>query len=444
MSTSMPVPLPDRAQMNASPTPRPPDVPEADPSGLRLAPIEPRPLQQSSPLSARRPRSKDLKAAAQADGKADSTADRMVTAPIELPTASTVPMDSPGSPATQTLPSTAPSRKSSAAVEQVLALSGQMPRRVDSIPPAESGVSKKAVPGNFAESPNPVDSSQLRGLPAGTPDAGEVAFVVRTMAVPTSKENVRPELTTSQPAAEGSRRILVSKEQVGVPAPEPIAASENRPSPLTEPNQAPTRAGRERRVETAPFERPETHAVIPTGKIVSVAALDAPVKAESTPQRAEAAEAKPVSPKDAIEVQTKPEPAKATVVRDMKFEVVGVDRRVEVRLSERHGEMKMTVRTPDTNLASTLRENLPALSTRLAESGFKSETWHPPASSTSEWQHTAESSKGGTFQDSNTPPREHHQDSQDGGGQQHPKRPQEPVAQQKKGRDFAWLMSSLR
>ena len=182
----------------------------------------------------------------------------------------------------------------------------------------------------------------------------------------------------------------------------------------------------------------------PLERYVSVTALDAPVKAESSPQHPEATEAKPVSPKDAMEIQTKPEPAKATAVRDMKFEVVGVDRRVEVRLSERHGEMKMTVRTPDTNLASTLRENLPALSTRLAESGFKSETWHPAASSTSEWQHTAEPSKGGAFQDSNPPPREQHRESQDGGGQQHPKRPQEPVTQQQKGRNFAWLMSSLR
>jgi len=265
------------------------------------------------------------------------------------------------------------------------------------------------------------------------------------MAVPTSKENVRPESITSQPASDGSRRILVTEEQVALASPEPVTSSENPQPPLSGQNQAPTRAVRERRMETALFERSETPAVIPTGKIVSVTALDPPVKTESSsPQPPQTAETKPVSPKDALEIQAKPEPAKATAVRDMKFEVVGVDRRVEVRLSERHGEMKMTVRTPDPNLASTLRENLPALSTRLAESGFKSETWHPAASSTSEWQHIAEPSKGGAFQDSNIPPREHHRESQDGGGQQHPKRPQEPVTQQQKGRNFAWLMSSLR
>jgi len=95
--------------------------------------------------------------------------------------------------------------------------------------------------------------------------------------------------------------------------------------------------------------------------------------------------------------------------------------------------------TPEVTIIRTPR----ALSTRLAESGFKSETWHPAASSTSDWQHAAEPSKGGTFQDSNTPSRQQHRES-DGGGQQQPKRPQEPVTQQQKGRNFAWLMSSLR
>jgi len=265
------------------------------------------------------------------------------------------------------------------------------------------------------------------------------------MAVPTatSKDNLRPESVASQPEAGESRQILIAKEQVALAALEPVAAGENRPSSLPEPNQTQTRAVRERRLETAPIERSETHPAIPTGKIVSVAAPDAPIKAEAPSPNPETTEAKPVSPKDAMEVQTKPEAAKGAPVRDMRFEVVGVDRRVEVRLSERHGEMKMTVRTPDTNLASTLRENLPALSTRLAESGFKSETWHPAASSTSDWQHAAEPSKGGAFQDSNTPSRQQHRES-DGGGQQQPKRPQEPVTQQQKGRNFAWLMSSLR
>jgi hypothetical protein len=316
-----------------------------------------------------------------------------------------------------------------------------MPRRIESIPPA---VSMKAPSGSLAENRSPADSPRIGEISGSTPDSGEVAFIVRTIAMPASEDRVRRESSSNDPVAEASPRILVPEKQGDFPTPDTLATSETHPSRLAEPIQAPTRAGRERRLETAPLERTETHAAMPTGKTIPITAPEVPIKAESSLEQPKAAEAKPISPKDALQIQTKPEAAKATSVRDMKFEVVGVDRRVEVRLSERQGEMKMTVRTPDANLATALRENLPALSTRLAESGFKNETWHPAAPSTSEWQHTTESSRSGAFQDSNPPPREQHRESQDGSGHHHPKRDQEPLPQQQKGRDFAWLMSSLR
>ena len=161
-------------------------------------------------------------------------------------------------------------------------------------------------------------------------------------------------------------------------------------------------------------------------------------------ERPDETEVKPVRPQDAMESESKPEAASTSPLRDMKFEVTGGESRVEVRLSERGGEVKMTVRTPDANLASTLRENLPALSNRLAESGFKSEAWHPAASSTNEWRHTAQPSAGGASQDANSQSREQNGQSQDGARQRRPRIPQEPVTQKQKGKDFAWLMSSLR
>ena len=423
---AVPVPLPNRAEAAAEPELGPTDAPT------------PALVQPNAAPPARRPRSQDREIAVPADGMADRT----LLPPVAPPAPNTVPIESSTSPATRTQLPAAPTRRSSGSVvSQVLSLSGQMPRRIESIQPAAS---TKAPSGSLAENRNPLDSPEVRELSAGAPDGGEVAFVVRTMAVSASEDSVRRESTSNDAVAEGPLRISVPEKQGDFPTPDPLSASENRPSRLAEPIQAPTRAGRERRLETAPFERTETHAAIPTGKTIPITAPDVPTKAEASLEQPKATEAKGVSPKDALEIQTKPEAAKATSVRDMKFEVVGVDRRVEVRLSERHGEMKMTVRTPDGNLATTLRENLPALSARLAESGFKNETWHPAASSTSEWQHTAESSKGGAFQDSNTPPREQHRESQEGSGQHHPKRTQEPLPQQQKGRDFAWLMSSLR
>jgi hypothetical protein len=172
-------------------------------------------------------------------------------------------------------------------------------------------------------------------------------------------------------------------------------------------------------------------------------AQDPQLRAGTAPERPEAAAAKPVRPQDAMESESKPEAPATPALRDMKFEVTGGESRVEVRLSERGGEVKMTVRTPDANLASTLRENLPALSTRLAESGFKSEAWHPAASSTNEWRHTAQASAGGASQDANSQSREQNRDSQDGAGQRRPRIPQEPATQKQKGKDFAWLMSSI-
>jgi hypothetical protein len=128
----------------------------------------------------------------------------------------------------------------------------------------------------------------------------------------------------------------------------------------------------------------------------------------------------------------------------MKFEVTGGDQRVEVRLSERAGEVKMTVRTADEPLASSLRENLPTLSARLADGGLKNEAWHPAASSPHELRNTAEASARDASQDANAQPRQQDREPQGGAGQRRPKAPEEIAPQKEKGKDFAWLMSTLR
>ncbi len=168
------------------------------------------------------------------------------------------------------------------------------------------------------------------------------------------------------------------------------------------------------------------------------------MKAAATSDPAAAEPAKLPRPQEATRAETAPEVAKGSPVRDMKFELTGGDQRVEVRLSDRGGEVKMTVRTPDAHLATVLRENLPALSARLAESGYKSEAWHPAASSVGERTHTTDPSANNAFQDANPSPRQQDRQPQEQGGQRQGKNPEEPAPQKQKGRDFAWLMSSLR
>jgi hypothetical protein len=311
-------------------------------------------------------------------------------------------------------------------VAEVLALSGQVPRTVDSIPPARS---PKVPPASLAESP--------------APDRGEVAFAMQMQATLARGDSVPGPSRANTPGIEESRRIPSTITESGIPVVEQVTASENR-SPLSgEPEQATARAGRGRRPEDAPPERAEVPAGVAVGKTIPHVAQDPQLRAGTAPERPEAAAAKPLRPQDAMESEPKPEAPATPALRDMKFEVTGGESRVEVRLSERGGEVKMTVRTPDASLASTLRENLPALSTRLAETGFKSEAWHPAVSSTNEWRHTAQSSAGGASQDANSQPREQKGDSQHGAGQRRPRIPQEPATQKQKGKDFAWLMSSI-
>jgi hypothetical protein len=240
-------------------------------------------------------------------------------------------------------------------------------------------------------------------------------------------------------------------QEGGVPVPDTAAASGKRLSLSDDPGHTPASAGRERRPEAAPAERTGPPAGATAGKTIPQASPDAQVRTETVPQRAEATAAtvaKPVRPQDVMDGAAKPEAVKAPLVRDMKFEVTGGQQRVEVRLSERAGEVKMTVRTADEPLANTLRENLPALSARLAESGFKSDAWHPAASSTNESRHSAESlaraASHDTNQDADAQSRPQDREPPDGAGQRRPKSPQEATPQKEKGKDFAWLMSSLR
>jgi flagellar hook-length control protein FliK len=52
---------------------------------------------------------------------------------------------------------------------------------------------------------------------------------------------------------------------------------------------------------------------------------------------------------------------------------------VNVRVSQRAGDVQVTVRTGDTDLAQTLRQHLPELSDRLAQTGVHADLWRPSA-----------------------------------------------------------------
>ena len=163
----------------------------------------------------------------------------------------------------------------------------------------------------------------------------------------------------------------------------------------------------------------------------------------STQSHGESSRPEPSKPGPAAQPAEPPVSPKTSSTHDIRLELSGSgERRVEVRVTERAGEVRVAVRTPDQQLAGSLRENLPTLSSKLNDSGFRAEAWHP-ASTGGEWRRSAETNHGSLA---------HHSDQQSGqqGGGNRPrqddarraKTPEQPIEGKKKGNDFAWLIST--
>ncbi|MGP8248269.1 MAG: hypothetical protein ACLQVN_27620 [Bryobacteraceae bacterium] len=139
-------------------------------------------------------------------------------------------------------------------------------------------------------------------------------------------------------------------------------------------------------------------------------------------------------------------PAASPVNRDIQLQVGSGPGAVAVRVAERAGEIRVDVRTPDSQLTSTLRQELPTLATRLAESGFNAAIWHPLSGSASAFSRDAT----GTSTPANADDQGGHeqgQPQQQSGRQPPDERPQPSSPSQPtntNGKDFQWLFTSLQ
>jgi hypothetical protein len=172
-------------------------------------------------------------------------------------------------------------------------------------------------------------------------------------------------------------------------------------------------------------------------------AADARPAGEINPgQRSAVGEPPPQAAKPLPDPPSEPRPAAA---HDIQLQVgTGENSRVEVRVTERAGDVHVAVSTADTRLAGELREDLPALATRLEQSGFRAETWHPADAGGR--QHPAGPPAGAAAQDAESGSRQNGREQRD--PQQHqprePENPDDPSQPKEPGKDFAWLLSSLR
>jgi hypothetical protein len=181
---------------------------------------------------------------------------------------------------------------------------------------------------------------------------------------------------------------------------------------------------------------PSPNASLPSIPFSTVPPDNAPL-----PEKTTAAAPAPLA--DRAEIESHPELAKAPApAREIQVQVNNGEQRVDVRLTERSGEVLVAVRTPDAQLAGTLREDLPVLSSRLEQAGFRAETWHLALPAAENRLSTAQSHSSNTSsQDQNS--------SRQGGQEQPqspPRQPKPPAAQaatNAQPKEFAWLMSQL-
>ena len=159
----------------------------------------------------------------------------------------------------------------------------------------------------------------------------------------------------------------------------------------------------------------------------------------TSPAREPKGAAEHAQPNRSAEPPAVPEPGKAPLAaRNIRLEVDSGQQRVEVRMLERDGDVHLAVRTADRHLSGALRENLPELSARLEQTGFRTESWHTQGASRREM----ESMPGSREPDPQSQPdgRRRQGDPEP----QHPKNFEGQPNRKEKGKDFEWLMASLR
>jgi len=84
------------------------------------------------------------------------------------------------------------------------------------------------------------------------------------------------------------------------------------------------------------------------------------------------------APTTATDLEAQQEAAHSEPVRNVHMQVVGDDNnRVDVRLMDRGGELQVSVKSADLNLAKGLQDHMSELTSRLEQGRFQTEVWMP-------------------------------------------------------------------
>lgn len=186
-------------------------------------------------------------------------------------------------------------------------------------------------------------------------------------------------------------------------------------------------------VETAPSAAANLVNASMAMQAPAVSSASAPAVVPAPPAPHTAAATADVAP-------TADPPPSPAAANDIKIALNDNGQRVELRVTERAGDIHVTVRTPDSQLATAMREDLPALSSKLEQSGLHSEMWRPAASASSE-NRAIETSGGNASPDSREQSGSRQQQE---GQQQDPRNLQQTLNRKSDRKEFSWLFESIR
>jgi hypothetical protein len=234
-------------------------------------------------------------------------------------------------------------------------------------------------------------------------------------------------------------------------APNPPAAAGSEPAPAVTQSEASTskhgdsshHPAQERTQEAEPAApQPDVNGELAQSRF-DVNASAPPVSSPAPQTHAASRSETPAPAPVAIEPPT-PAHAAAPAAHDIKLELnTGGGQRVEVRLTERDGDIRVAVRTPDARLSEAMRADLPALAAKLEQSGFRADAGHPFAA-TGEERRTLETADGNASQDSHEHAGRNPQEKQENPQQQQQRNQQNAPNYKSNRKDFAWLLQTYR
>lgn len=265
-----------------------------------------------------------------------------------------------------------------------------------------------------------------------------LAFAARL--IPIEKAPPAPGAGRPEPARPANAPGPSAVPETAVSKPAPDTGQSNAAAPAGTARK--TRALPDGAADHEPKRADHAAAAQPAVRAESTLTASAPVRvAEGAPLRTDRATG--TAEPHHVEVPLPSEPAlPASPARDIRLQVGG-ERHVDVRVTERGGEVQVAVRTPDSRLAGELRDELPALSARLEQSGFRAETWHPDTLRVEHAVRSSEPSSPGTLSDGR-------QTGQQGSRRDDDAPPRRaPMLNTERGADappkeFSWIFSSLR